>query len=145
MSKYLFLILLFSGMVLAEDDDFFSLEMSQTNCTEAASDFSSTSFAYVSGDEVYAELSTALNCAMKAANPKLHVGFRSLMLAIDEVSSSGAIAMCKCRSDINFKFVFPEFKEYKFEKMYFTIDGAVQSETKILNKLNQQGSSAGTH
>ena len=134
MKKHLFFILLLSGVVSAEDDEnFFSLEMSQKNCTESASDFSSTSSSYSNGDKVVAELSTALNCAMKAANPKLHVGYRSLTLAIDEVSPSGAIAMCKCRSEINFKFIFPEFSEYKFEKMYFTIDGAVHSESEILN------------
>ncbi len=135
MKKYLFLILLLSSVVSAEDNgDLFKLEMEQTNCTEAAADFSSNSSAYAEGDEVFAELSTAINCAMKAANPKLRIGYQSLTLALDEVSPSGAIAMCKCRTKINFRFTFPDFKEYPFEKIYFTIDGAVQSHANILNK-----------
>jgi len=138
MKKYLIFILLLSGVALAEGgQDIFNLEMSQTKCAEPASDFSSTSFSYADGDEVFAELSTALNCAMKAANPRIHVGYSSLTLAIDEVSPSGAIALCKCRSKIKFKFTFPELKEYKFERIYFTIDGAVESESKILNRSKQ--------
>ncbi|WP_144394380.1 hypothetical protein [Pleionea sediminis] len=116
------------------DEDIFGLEMSQSNCTDSTMDFSSTSSVYANGDEVVAKLSTAFNCAMKAANPKLLVGYHSLTLAINEVSPSGAIAACKCRSEVNFKFQFPEFKKYKIEKIYFTIDGAVQSESKIINK-----------
>ncbi|WP_444907887.1 hypothetical protein ACJJIR_07660 [Microbulbifer sp. SSSA008] len=135
MKKYLYIALLFCRPVFAEDDvDLFKLEMNQKNCVESTVNFGSASTSYSKGEVVFAELSTVINCAAKVANPELYIGNDSLTLAVDEVFPSGVIEMCKCRTRIDFKFVFPEFKEYRFEELYFTVNGAVQSKTAILNK-----------
>jgi hypothetical protein len=114
--------------------DDFGLKMTQVaSCREPVGAFETFFSAEQLAGNFEADLKIAINCAAKLMNPKLYISEYGITIGVDALSESGAYTVCNCSSQYRFSFSFPDYEEYKLNTLFLTVNGAVRSQTTILN------------
>ncbi len=106
-------------------NELFKLRFEQHTCsgTDPAPSHSKYSN---NGSLFFATITTNLSCGLVAQNPEIFANSKGITLAVNTVSPSGFTAACFCSRTLDFSFTLPpDFTEYKFELISFTINNAV--------------------